>query len=306
MFFDMIGLTNALMDIIVEVSDEELERFGLKKGFYNRRSELDVDGILRMVADRDKKLVPGGSPANTMHGAAKLGLSTALLGTVGTDDYGREYIIQNMGDNLLAMMKVVDGQTGAVYILVTSDGEKTSFADVGVAANYDHDISGIDSAFFHTSGYELCTNPEKTLELALGAARKGMRLSFDLADPKMVVKQVKNIERLLSRVEVLFTTEEEAQELTGYLPESALRALSCTCKIVVMKKGSKGSVVRTRDSQFEIPVFPAKVVDTDGAGDAYAAGFLAAYVKGLGIEKCGSMGSAFAAAVCSVKGARYF
>jgi len=299
---DLAALTNAITDIIVEVTDRELNRIGLRKGFYNSKANISYEEFLEMISSKKSVSVPGGSPANVIHGASALSLETALLGTVGNDNYGQEYIKDLEKSNIKPLLNIAEGPSGLCYVLVTPDGEKTSTAKMGVAGRYDFDLGQLKQAkIFHTSGYELMTNPERTMETTDYAKKIGAKISFDLADPNAVERERKNMEELLDNIDILFATEHEARELTGHGLNKSLDYLSETCTVVAIKKGKHGSVVKQGEESYNIPICDVKVVNTNGAGDAYAAGFLFGYSRGFPLKECGHVGSYFASRVCAIK-----
>lgn len=288
---DIAGLTNALTDVIVSVTDDELKEFNLRKGVFN--SNVDAR-VYEIISRRKAKMFHGGSSANVIHGAAALGLNAALFGTVGNDECGESYIQHVKEARIISCVSIADGPSGLCYTLVSSDGEKTAFAKIGVAGAYNFDIRQLEKTkIFHTSGYELLTNPQKTEETIDYAKKKGALISFDLACPG-VVRERKRLESLLDSVSVLFTTEEEASALTTVASLADLK-----CPVRVLKKGKNGSVVIQGKKAYAIPIYEVKVVNTNGAGDAYAAGFLFGYIRGFGAEECGHFGSYLASRVCA-------
>ncbi len=303
---DITGLTNALTDVIIRVTDIELQKVGLTKGFFHEKSSFDYEQLLQILVGRKIKTVQGGSPANVIHGAARMGLKTALFGTVGGDDFGKKYVKALQKARVQCLFSWQEGASGMCYTLVTPDGEKTSFARLGVAGMYNPDLERLkETKLFHTSGYELLTNPAWVMDAIEYAKKLKRKVSFDLADPDAIVAQRWNLEDLLEgeQIDILFATEEEAEKLTGYHGVKALRQLSCP--ISVLKKGSKGSYVREGGKNYRIPVYKTEVINTNGAGDAYAAGFLFGYLKKFAVEECGRMGSYLASRVCGREKARF-
>ncbi|VVB78012.1 putative sugar kinase [uncultured archaeon] len=305
MKLDLIALSNAMTDLTFEITEEELSRLGLKKESYTPLRNLDQKLFSDIIHEKIFKLYPAGSPANVIINTSRLGLKkTGLYATVGNDSFGENYIRTIQQNNITSLINTVDGKSGVCYIMITPDGEKTTTADIGVANQFDFDFSKLkDSRIFHTSGYELVTNPKKTKEAIEYAKKYNVKLSFDLADKAMIQRERSSIEYLLKDIDILFATESEAEELTGKNPLNALKALSDYSGIVILKKGSQGSVVRRRvghvSEEYRIPIIPVEVKSTCGAGDAYASGFLFAYLIGLPLDECGNMGSEIASRVCA-------
>jgi sugar/nucleoside kinase (ribokinase family) len=300
MKLDLIGLTNALTDITFRVTEIELGKIGIKKGGSNSLKEINQKIFLEILKQKEIKYCVAGSPGNVILNSSRLGLKTALFGSVGCDSKGKNYIKTLNENRITPFINQSIGDSGFCYILITPDGERTNIANIGVSGNFYFDFEKLkDTKFFHTSGYELITNPEKVKEAIKYTKKYGVKLSFDLADKTMVKREKSSIENLLEKIDILFATEEEARELTGESPYKSLELLSEICPIVALKKGRKGSIVKSRDEEHKIEPYPVKVMNTCGAGDAYASGFLFAHLKGFSLENCGTMGSYIASRVCA-------
>jgi len=300
MKFELTGLTNALTDITFRVTEAELESIGIKKGSYTPLRNINQSGFEKVLRRKQIKYNAAGSSANVIFNASKLGLRTSLFGSVGCDEKGENYIRVLNESNVTPFITQYSGDSGFCYILISPDGERTNTADIGVSGNFDFDFKHLrNTEFIHTSGYELATNPEKILEALAYAKKCSVKLSFDLADKTMVKKEKTSIEKLLEKIDILFVTEEEAEELTGKSPHKSLDLLSEICPIVALKQGRKGSVVKSKNKKRKIEAYPVKVVNTCGAGDAYASGFLFAHMRGFSLENCGSMASYIASRVCA-------
>jgi sugar/nucleoside kinase (ribokinase family) len=297
---DLTGLTNAITDILIEVSEEELNQLGFKKGFTNGLDHDTYRKFKTFFLGEKTVIRPGGSPFNVVYSASVLGLETALFGSIGNDFTGLDYISSLHKAGINSLLSISEGKSGICNVLITPDGEKTSFSIIGVAKKFDFDLSKMkETKIFHTSGYELLTNPERTKESIEYAKNIGAKLSFDLADPSVIKYQRKNIENIVEKTDILFVTEEEAGELTGIYTEESIRLISSICPIIAYKKGKNGSIASNGREQHKIPIYEVKVVNTCGAGDAYAAGFLFGYIKGFSIQKCGYFGSYIASRICA-------
>lgn len=296
------GLTNAIVDLTYQVSEDDLVGFGLKKGFLNSNEDFDYKQVLKFLDSKKPLVVSGGSPGNVIRTASLLGTNTSLFGVVGDDFYGKKYIDDLVNLGVESFIDVTPGDTGRCYILLTPDGEKTSFVDLGVSYKYSVmrcDLSKMD--VFHTSGYELMTNKLSTLMAVQKAGDSGALVSFDLADPFIADSFGKVINYFLDSVYFLFGTEDEFSAFTGKNPLLAIETLSAHVPVVILKKGKAGSVVRSKDKVFSFPAEPVKVVNTNGAGDAYAAGFLSAYMNGCDVQSCGRKASVVASKVCGIE-----
>jgi len=296
---DLVGLSNALTDITIHVSDSELRRIGIRKGSYHPLREINPEIFSEVLEQKEIKYCVAGSPANVILNASKLGLRTALFATIGVDNYGLNYLRTLNENKIIPFVYTKEGESGICYIMISPDGERTNTASLGVSSNFDFDFEKLkDCMFLHTSGYELATNPSKVMQAIEYAKKYNVKLSFDLADKTMVKRQRACIEDLLRDIDILFATEEEARELTGEAQFKSLELLSEICPVVALKRGRKGSVVKSGNEKYKIGCFPVNVKSTCGAGDAYASGFLFAHIRGFCVEECGYMGSYIASRVC--------
>lgn len=300
MKLDLIGLTNALTDITFRVTEAELKKIGVKKGSYIPLREINQKRFSEVVKQKKIKYCVAGSPANVILNASRLGLNTALFGSVGEDNLGENYLNFLNENRIVPFINQSVGKSGYCYIMITPDGERTNTAALGVSGNFDFDFNKLkETRFLHTSGYELVTNPNKVKEAVEYAKKYSVKLSFDLADKLMIKREKTSIENLLEKIDILFVTEEEAKELTGEPPSKSLELLSEICPIVALKRGKKGSVVKSGNNKHKINIYPVNVKSACGAGDAYASGFLFAHIKGLSVKECGCMGSYIASRVCA-------
>jgi sugar/nucleoside kinase (ribokinase family) len=299
---DLVCLTNALTDIIVSVGYNDLKKINVEKGKGRGLKHIDPLVFKQILDGKKLTYCSAGSPANTAFNAKKLGLDTALIGSVGDDYAGNLYLeeLRNKGISV-CFRKEGDG-TGTCHVLITPDKERTNITDCGLSYNFPDisEMSGLNPKIFHTSGYEIATNAEKGKEIIDYFKSKGAKLSFDLASDSIIRKAKKPIEEIVEKTDILFATEEEAMELTQLpTPFKALNELAKICQIAVLKRGKKGSVVRSKSKQYLIDIYPAKVKSTCGAGDAYASGFLFGQIQGFSPEECGRFGSYIASRVCA-------
>ena len=300
MKLDLIGLTNALTDITFKVSDDELKDIGVEKGSYTPFRKIDKTKFSEILKGKEFEYSVAGSPANVIINASKLGLKTGLFASLGYDEKGDRYIKFLEERNIIPFIYRSTDESGFCYIMISPDGERTNTTQIGAAEDFYFKFKNMKGAnFLHTSGYELVTNPDKFKEGVEYAKKHNVKLSFDLADKIMVRRQKEYIENLLDKVDILFATEAEANELTGESPRKSLELLSKVCPIVSLKRGKEGSIVKSKNEEYEIKPYPVKVINKCGAGDAYAAGFLFGHLRGFSLEKSGNMGSYIASRVCA-------
>lgn len=298
---DILGLGISNIDILYKVSDDYIESNGLVKGCWNRgKHKKDLQ------MPKDGLVVPGGSPGNTITNSAFLGCDNGFIGTVGSDDYGRIYRKDLMMNRVEDHTTQLEGKTNVLHMFITPDKERTSISEGGVSGNISVPLDVIDDyKIFHTSMYEVITDNKEVMKALTRAYRKDKTISFDLSDPLVVKKHKELAKDIVNHSNIVFANEREAEALTGLGPEYSAESLSRMCDLAVVKMGKKGSIVMTGEGlTYRIPCFPANVVDTTGAGDAYSAGFLYGWLNDRDIDLCGGLGSFVAARVCERYGGR--
>lgn len=305
----ILGLGNALVDILVKISDDSLlQQLELPKGSMQLTPLEKAQHIQQLLDPSQLSQVSGGSAANTIHGIASLENSTGFIGTVGNDNFGSFY--QNDLEKLGVKCFFTKGQadTGRAYTFISEDGERTFATYLGAAIELSADMltsemfEGFD--ILHVEGY-LAQN-YALLEKAFRLARQQkMIISLDLASYNVVEEHHDFLVRILPEyVDIVFANEEEARAFTKKDPHEALNIFSCYCKIAIVKTGREGSLIKTGNSTFEVAAIPANVVDTTGAGDQYAAGFLYGYAHDKPLRICGKIGALLAGNVIENIGAR--
>jgi sugar/nucleoside kinase (ribokinase family) len=305
----LIGVGSALVDQLSYVPEAFVasipgEKGGMELVHYHEMMELIAS------LDEPPSRVPGGSAANTVVGAAKLGLSTGLLTKVGCDEPG-EYYRQTMASAGVdsAAFKVGDGlATGACLSLITPDSERTLRTYLGASATLTiAEVAAADFAGFehaHVEGY-LLFNEELLLHILKTARAAGCRISLDLAAPEVVRAALPVLPRILSEyVDVVLANEDEARAFSGEEDEyRALQTLAACCATAVVKLGKRGALVQHEEDVYEIPAYTVQAVDTTGAGDLWAAGFLYGTLLGGHPAKAADIGARVAAEVVKVTGA---
>ena len=305
----ILGIGNSLTDILTQIEDESLlAELQLPKGSMTHVDAATCLKIGERLSDFNNTMVAGGSAANTMSGLAQLGVETGFLGMVGEDEIGRFFENEMCKSKVKPLVLKSKTPSGRVQAMVTPDGERTFATYLGAALDLSaNDIKpelfeGWD--IFYVEGY-LVANP-KMLDKALATAKSlGMKIAIDMASYNMVEDFHDYFKHIIDNyVDIIFANEQEAKALTGMEPEDALHFLAKKCEIAVVKVGAKGSYVQRGDEVVTIGPMKSQVIDTTGAGDLWAAGFLAGLVKGYGLHKCGMMGGIVAANVIEVMGAK--
>jgi sugar/nucleoside kinase (ribokinase family) len=306
----VIGIGNALVDIMISIpGDDWLERFRLPKGSMTHVATATVETILSETAALPRVRTTGGSAANTIHGLARLGTATSYVGKTGNDELGTFYT-SDMTVNGISP-RILHGQaaTGRAIALVSPDGERSFAVFLGSAIELA--AADLQDTFFagchicHIEGY-LAQNHD-LIERAVGTAdTAGLQVSFDLASYNVVRENRDFLRSIVKRhVDILFANEEEAAEFSGSKdPETALAIMTEYAPIAIVKVGAKGSLAAQAGKVYKIACVPAKVVDTTGAGDLYASGFLYGLCQDRTLDICGQMGSILAGKVVEVIGAK--
>lgn len=306
----ILGIGSALVDILSQVPDETImNELGLPKGSMTYVKADDAVKLSERLAQRyGSQRASGGSAANTMSGLAQLGIEAGFLSKIGKDEMGEFFTKQMTDTHVKPLMLTSDTPTGRVTGMVTPDGERTFATCLGASIELSSDdikpelLDGWD--IFYIEGY-LVANPNMLKKAISTAKAKGMTIAIDLASYNVVEESRDFLMNLVENyVDIVFANEKEAFALTGMEPEDALHFLAERCDIAVVKVGAKGALVQHRDQVVVIPPMKAEVVDTTGAGDMWAAGFLAGLVKGESLQKCGMMGAIVAKNIIEVVGAK--
>jgi len=302
------GIGAALVDILAMQSDEFLREIDAQKGGMTLVDEKGMD----LLIDRttcEPVVVPGGSACNTVIGVARLGGSARFVGKLGEDDYGRFFESELKKSNVSPYLVKSSSATGRVLSLITPDAQRTLFTFLGASsepiAEETIDNSFCDSAIVQIEGY-LVFN-EELIAAALNAAKKATALiSFDLASYTVVEEFKPVLHDIVEQyVDILIANEDEARAFTGFSDEiKAVNALSEMADLAVLKVGARGSYIAKDGEIIKIEPFGSGgVIDTTGAGDLWAAGFLFGLVNGYPLDKCGKLGSVCGYEVCQVVGA---
>lgn len=306
---NIIGLGNALVDIIVFIDkDELLEQLELPKGSM-QLVDIERSGRIRKACEHlPQSFASGGSAANTIHAVARLGATASFIGKIGKDDYGVIFREDLEKHNIKPVLFYSDTHSGRAVALISPDKERTFATHLGAAI----ELSSADIKpehfrghnIFHIEGYTV--QDHALLEKALGIAKEqGMEISIDMASYNVVEENLEFLKYIVKEyVDIVFANEEEARSFTGKAPEEALDEIADMCRIAVVKIGKEGSLVKSGDMVFRIPAISADVVDTNGAGDIYAAGFLYGYSQGWPLDKCAAAGSILAGKLIEMTGAR--
>ena len=305
----VLGIGNALIDVLITITDDAvLQKFGLPKG-----SMTLVDAILSAEIKKETKnstrsIQTGGSAANTVHGIAKLGGKCGYIGKISEDEFGSFYLEDFRNNNINTHFFYSETGTGHATGLISPDSERTFGTYLGAAMELTaeemtHEIFR-DYGILHIEGY-LVQN-HALIEAAMRIAKENdLLVSIDMASFNIVEANVDFLHRIIHEyVDIVFANEEEATSLTGKNPEEALLEIAEMCSIAIVKLGAHGSLIKSGDRIIHIDAISAKSIDTTGAGDIYASGFLYALTENLDLEIAGKIGSLLAGNVVEIIGAK--
>lgn len=311
---DIYGIGNPLIDIIAPAGDDDLQILGLDKGIMRLVDLGERAKILNHIQGREISYSCGGSCPNTMIFLSALGTGTALAGKIGTDDFGERYADNLPEANLTSQLKVGSGATGSSIILVSPDSERTMNTYLGANREFSREDMDGDvvsrARFLYFTGYMWDTEPQKNAVLsAIDICKsRGGTVVFDVADPFAVDRNLDEFRRLIhEKVDIVFANREEAKLLFGTeSAQDAARRLADLCELAIVKDGSAGSYVsRNGSEQIHIPARVVHAVDTTGAGDMYAAGFLYGVCSGMGDRDAGICASYLASRIVETWGAQF-
>jgi sugar/nucleoside kinase (ribokinase family) len=310
---DVVGIGNAIVDIIGRCDDAFLAQFGCTKGSMQL---VDAATVLKLYDAMGPAIeISGGSVANTMVGVAAFGGKAGFIGKTADDQFGQvfRHDIRAAGVTFNTPSAGDSEPTGRSLILVTPDGQRTMNTALGVSPRLgggEVDAELIRSArILYLEGY-LFDRPEAKAafrQAADIAAKAGRQVALSLSDPFCVDRHRPEFLKLIKEsVDILFANEAEITSLyeTAQFDDAARQAQADT-KLAALTRSEKGSVILSGGNSIAIPAAPvANVVDTTGAGDLFAAGFLFGIATGKDLETAGKLGSMAAAEIISHIGAR--
>jgi sugar/nucleoside kinase (ribokinase family) len=311
--YKVLGIGNAIVDIAAGVEDDFIERLNLKKG---TMMIVDEPGIKILYSSiKAIKEVSGGSVANTIAALSLLGNKVAFIGKVGNDPLGESFRkdLENLRVDYLTVKAESILPTACCIVLTTPDAQRTMSTYLGVSGLLDPEDIDEDSIsqseIIYLEGY-LCDSDRAKEALSKArriALKSGGKVALSLSDSFCVERHRDDFLKIIKEeISILFANEEEIKSL--FKSKSLEVAISrCTelKNICVITRAEKGSLIVSGGEVREIPAqkSPA-VIDTTGAGDLYAAGFLHGLVRGMNLEVCGKMGSIIAAEILKQFGAR--
>ena len=303
----ILGIGNALVDILATLKDEALlHKFSLPKGSMQHIDDDTGNRIWKDLSGLGIQRVAGGCAANTIAGAAQLGMGAGFIGKVGHDELGTIFAEDQHKHAIRPILLKSATATGRCMVFISPDTERTMATYLGAAVELTADdlsedmFAGYD--YFHIEGYLVQNHALIKRAVQLAKAQK-MIVSLDMASYNVVEANKTFLLNIVKNyVDIVFANEAEAEIFTGKAPQEAVGELSKLAPVAVVKIGAEGSLVQCKAEKRIIAPFPAKAVDATGAGDLYAAGFLYGHALELPLENCGIIGSLIASKVVEVIG----
>lgn len=310
--YDVAGIGSALLDFTVNVNDEFLKELNLVKGHMQLVDEAASAEILEKISQMEISVAPGGSSANTLAGVAALGGRGAFIGRVGNDSNAEHYIGETIKSGVESFIKHGGGMTGHAITFITPDSQRTFATHLGVCtglsmADIDFDVIE-QSSIIHLEGYLF--EPPQQREICYEAMKRikdaGGHVSVDLADPSLIGRIKDVFDDVIEKyADIVFANEDEILAYTGRRERDGLHILAEKTTFAVAKLGERGSLIKTGGHVIKVDPFMVDVVNTNGAGDMYAAGILYGLTSGKSAGDAGKIASYASSLVVSSAGARY-
>lgn len=312
--YDVIAIGNAVVDVIASCEDELIEELQLNRGGMTLIDEERADDLYRQMPPARE--VSGGSAANTLAGLSTLGLQCAFIGQVADDQLGKVFAhdMRATGIDFDTPAREGEPATGRVLIFVTPDGERTMNTFLGAgqflpSEALDEELIA-SGAILYLEGYLWDPEePRRAMRRAIEVAKAaGRKIAFTASESFVIERHGDDFWSLLKdgMIDILFVNESELATLTGESDfDAGLDAVKDFVPVLVATRSEKGAVAMNGADRAEVAAEPIdKVVDTTGAGDQFAAGFLSGYARGEPLERCLKRGAITAAEVISHYGPR--
>lgn len=312
MRYDVVGIGSALLDFTVKIDDSMLNKAELKKGQMHLIDCKKSKEILSLLGEDNVKITAGGSAANTLAGVVCLGGNAALIGKIGNDEHGKIYEQKTKENGVeTGLCKNENIMTGHAITFITPDSERTFATHLGAALSFNkNDIDEQklkECKILHIEGYQL-EDPflkEASISAIKLAKMNGAKISIDLSDSALVLRNLEEFKRIVKEyADIVFANENEAEAFTGKKEEEALNIISEMCETAIVKLGGKGSLIKSNGVVYKIPINEVKVVNTNGAGDAYAAGILYSIANDIDMARAGRIAAYISSQVVASEGAR--
>ncbi len=310
---DLIGLGNAIVDIIVNVDDEFLDKNNLEKGSMNL---IDLNQSDKLLKDcKIIKQVAGGSTANTVYALATLGNKVEFIGRVKNDNFGKNFSESIKKSGAIFKSKLVKSEKSSAHsvIFITPDAQRTMCTYLGASIEFetsDLDNSSINkSKYLYLEGYLWDSDLAKKAFINASeiAKNSNTKIVLSLSDSFCVDRHRDSfIELIKEYVNILFCNESELKSLFKEISfEDCRKYISSICDLSIVTMGSNGSYIINQEKTEKInSVVSGKVIDTTGAGDIYAGGFMHGLINNYPLKVCGDFGSICAGHIITQLGSR--
>jgi sugar/nucleoside kinase (ribokinase family) len=305
----IIGIGNALLDVLFRMeSDLTLNELGLKKGAMDIIDESKMAEIQNLEKRLPSSVAPGGSVCNSMRALARLGADVGYIGKVGNDKQGDVYNEEIAKAGVTPYLIKKPGMSGCSTVLVSPDGERTMATCLGLAATLSADEISDDVLkqydCVYIEGY-LISNERLFLPILQRAKNSGLKIALDLSNFNIVNGYRELLKTVIPEyVNILFSNESEAEAYTGLPADYAIVDILKEVDMAVITMGKQGALVGNKIIYLHEPALNASVIDTTGAGDNFAAGFLYGCSKGVTIVRSAKIGALLAGNVIEVMGAQ--
>ena len=303
----MLGIGNALVDVLSKLdSDETLVKIGIQKGAMDMISREQMYVIRKYQANTETTQAPGGANCNTMRAIALLGGQSGFIGKVGDDSLGQFYEEALLKAGVASYLIKTEGPSGACTVFISPDGERTMGTFLGPAPTISPDEITEDVLrnynCIHIEGY-LIVNEELVRETMKKAKRLGLKVALDLANYNIVNAYKGLLEEVIPQyVDILFANASEAEAFTGLPAQEAVKALEKQVDVALVTLGKEGSLIGSHGQFYHVDAEGGKPVDTTGAGDNFAAGFLYGQSVGASLVQSAQIGSMLSGYVIDVVG----
>lgn len=304
-----IGLGNALVDVLLKLeSDNVLAEVGIKKGAMDMINREQMVAIRQKQEGLERSQAPGGSVCNTMRAMACLGAKTGFIGKIGSDNVGEYYEDALNKAGVSPYFAKTGGISGSCTVLISRDGERTMGTFLGPApditsAEIKEEILSLYNIIY-IEGY-LLVNEELVRGTMQKAKKLGLKVALDLSNFNIVNAFRGLLDDIIPKyVDILFSNESEAEAFTGLPAREAVKALSEQVEIALVTLGKEGALIGSKGEVISVSAEGGKPVDTTGAGDHFAAGFLYGQTIGATLEQSARIGSLLAGYIIDVIGAQ--
>jgi sugar/nucleoside kinase (ribokinase family) len=303
-----VGVGAALMDLLLEENDAFLRDLGAEKGGMTLVDKDIIENALRRTSSKIRT-VPGGSACNTLVGIGNLGGRARMIGRVGQDELADHFRSGLRAAGVEEHLRISgDADTGRVLSVVTPDAQRTMFTHLGASSRLHpgdvEDADFNDSILVHLEGYLLFNRPvvDRVLEMA---RKHRARVALDMGSFQVVQACRELLDELFERrlIDILMANEDEAKAYTGLGDAGSLEVFADKVDIAVVKIGKDGVLVAQGSERLDIEAHKARALDTTGAGDLWASGFLYGLNHGLTLESSANLGCKVGAEVVQVMGA---